>query len=150
MMSQSTQRNRGITLVELMVVMALLGLTTAIVAPQFSRGLDKFVLRSAGGRLAVLFRHAQIEARAGQIPIAAVYENNRFVLYRNQEVLRTFALPAGIDIANASGRELTLVFLGSGLMVGPSEISISNARGRKGTLHLGVIMGPIEFHETLE
>ena len=60
-------RERGYTLVELMVVMAVLAMIVALVTPQFSRSLPGLQLNTASRELAGELRHAREEAlRSGR------------------------------------------------------------------------------------
>jgi Tfp pilus assembly protein FimT len=147
----------GITLIELVVVMALLTFVTAIVTPSFSRQLDNFAVRSTGKQLVTMFRRAQVQAKANQTPIWAVYENRRFVFHRGQSILQSLELPPGVNVVprtaardgvtQSQGNELVFSFLPSGQTVGPAEFSISNARGREGTVRFGGLLDSVEFVE---
>jgi Tfp pilus assembly protein FimT len=149
-MGPSQPRHSGITLIELVVVMALLTFVAAIVTPSFSRQLDNFAVRSTGKQLVTMFRRAQVEAKVNQTPIWAVYENRRFVFHRGQSVFQSLELPLGVNVvprAADQSTELVFSFLPSGQTVGPAAFSISNARGRQGTLRFGGLLHSVEFVE---
>src|SRR5262245_13780077 len=151
MMGRFRSGHTGITLIELVVVMALLTFITAIVTPSFSRQLDNFAVRSTGKRLVTMFRRAQVEAKVNQTPIWAVYENRRFVFHRGQAIFQSFELPQGVNVVPRPGEqrdELVFSFLPSGQTVGPVAFSISNARGREGTVRFGGLLDSIEFVES--
>jgi len=150
-MGPSKPRHSGITLIELVVVMALLTFVTAIVTPSFSRQLDNFAVRSTGKRLVTMFRRAQVEAKVNQTAIWAVYENRRFVFHRGGAVFQSLELPQGVNVvprATDQSNVLVFSFLASGQTVGPAEFSLSNARGREGTVRLGGLLDSVEFVET--
>ena len=150
-MGPSKPRHSGITLIELVVVMALLTFVTAIVTPSFSRQLDNFAVRSTGKRLVIMFRRAQVEAKVNQTAIWAVYENRRFVFHRGGAVFQSLELPQGVNVvprATDQSNVLVFSFLASGQTVGPAEFSLSNARGREGTVRLGGLLDSVEFVET--
>jgi type II secretory pathway pseudopilin PulG len=152
-MGPSKSRHSGITLIELVVVMAILTFVTAIVTPSFSRQLDNFAVRSTGKRLVTMFRRAQVEAKVNRTPIWAVYENRRFVFRRGQDVFQSLELPQGVNVvprAADQGNSLVFSFLPSGQTVGPAAFSISNARGRKGTVRFGGLLDSIQFVETAQ
>ena len=150
-MGPSRPRHSGITLIELMVVMAILTFVTAIVTPSFSRQLDNFAVRSTGKRLVTMFRRAQLEAKVNQTAIWAVYENRRFVFHRGDAVFQSLELPPGVNVvprAPDQSNVLVFSFLPSGQTVGPAAFSISNARGREGTVRFGGLLDSIQFVET--
>ena len=149
-MGRSSSGHTGITLIELVVVMALLTFITAIVTPSFSRQLDNFAVRSTGKRLVTMFRRAQVEAKVNQTAIWAVYEQRRFVFHRGQAIFQSLELPQGIKVVpgTAGEDELVFSFLPSGQTVGPPAVSISNAHGREGTVRFGGLLDSVEFVET--
>jgi type II secretory pathway pseudopilin PulG len=59
----------GITLVELLVVVALIGLMLSISYPTLTTGLDGFRLRSAVDRAGAFFQQARLEADRRQHPV---------------------------------------------------------------------------------
>jgi prepilin-type N-terminal cleavage/methylation domain-containing protein len=147
-MSRSKGFERGVTLVELLIVMVLLASTAALVAPAFSRGLDNFSLRSTGKRLAAEFRRAQLEARLSQNNIWVAFNEGRFAFHRGDAIERIFELPSGIEIVRQGiGESIVYTFLGSGQVVGPRRISLINTRGRTASLRLGGILDLVEYVE---
>src|SRR5580658_8962870 len=56
------KRARGITLIEMLVVMTLVGLLAAVVAPSVASGAETVRLRSTGERLAATLRLARTRA----------------------------------------------------------------------------------------
>ena len=149
-MDRSRPGPPGITLIELVVVMALLTFITAIVTPAFSRQLDNFAVRSTGKRLVIMFRRAQVEAKVNQTAIWAVYENRRFVFHRGDSVFQSLELPQGVSVVPRAADQsnvLVFSFLPSGQTVGPAAFSISNTRGREGTVRFGGLLDSIEFVE---
>jgi prepilin-type N-terminal cleavage/methylation domain-containing protein len=60
---------RGITLIELLVAMAIVGLMLAITFPSFTAGLDGIVLRSDIDRAGSFFNEARLQADRLQQPV---------------------------------------------------------------------------------
>ena len=60
---------RGITLIELLVAMAIIGLMLAITFPSFTAGLDGIVLRSDIDRAGSFFNQARLQADRLQQPV---------------------------------------------------------------------------------
>ncbi len=92
---------RGITLVELVVVMALLGLLAGLTFPSFSTGLDTVRLVSASNSLVSFFNAAlnRVERRQQAVEIAISKAGNSLRL-RSVEpgFARALELPEGITI----------------------------------------------------
>jgi type II secretory pathway pseudopilin PulG len=70
--NRSTEINRstaGITLVELLVVVAIIGLMLSLSFPTLTTGLDGYRLRAAVDRAGTLFQQARVEADRRQQPV---------------------------------------------------------------------------------
>lgn len=126
------QRNkspRGITLIELMVVLALVSLAVAVVVPAFSNALDSFNFRNTSKRIESAFRQAQAEARIGQQPVWATYEEGTLT-FRSAGDTRRIDLPSGLSVATPDGEDVLFLFLPSGQTIGPASLLLSNTRQR--------------------
>jgi prepilin-type N-terminal cleavage/methylation domain-containing protein len=143
-MKVGTPRASGISLIELLVVMALLGLAATLVAPSIGGGLDNLILRSTGRQLVSVLRQVQAEARTRQTTLAARVEDGRIVLVEDGGV-RIVDLNSSIRIGG--GTEASYVVLGSGQIIGPERLVLENGRGRRGALLLGPLPGQIHFVE---
>jgi prepilin-type N-terminal cleavage/methylation domain-containing protein len=64
-----TRAQSGITLIELLVAMAIIGLMLAITFPSFTSGLDGIVLRSDIDRAGSFFSQARLQADRLQQPV---------------------------------------------------------------------------------
>lgn len=62
----------GFSLIELVIVLAILGIATALVSPAIPRSLDGWRLRTAARQLVALMRYAQSQALATKEPVAVV------------------------------------------------------------------------------
>lgn len=69
MRSNILKWSRGVTLVELMVVVALIAIIAAIASPGISRGIDRANARSAAREVASTLRFARDQARSRAVPI---------------------------------------------------------------------------------
>jgi general secretion pathway protein H len=64
----------GFSLIELVIVLAILGIATALVSPAIPRSLDGWRLRTSARQLVALMRYAQSQALATKEPVAVVLD----------------------------------------------------------------------------
>jgi len=97
------------TLIELVVVLAILAVAAALVAPAVGRGTEALTLRTEAGRVAALLRQARQHAvshhRATQVTLDR--ERNAVALTAGDpdRPLREIVMPAGIRLSVGSGGE---------------------------------------------
>src|SRR5262245_49417593 len=133
-------RERGITLVELLVVMVLIAIISGIVGPPVANRLENLSLQTTASQLAAAFRRAQAEARVSQTPVAAAYSAHQFHFLKGTKEIGTFSLPVSISPSFESGSETT-IFLPSGQIAGLDRLPLLNRNGRKAVIGLGFISG---------
>ena len=80
--------SKGVTLVELLVVLVLVSIALSIVVPSFGKTYETWVLRSVSRKTVVLFRFASDTARRHGSDIAGYYDEHRLVLLENGSVLK--------------------------------------------------------------
>ena len=136
----------GITLIELLIVMSLLGLAASFAGPAVGAGLDNMSLRSTVLRVASNFRRVQSDARAQQRTLAVRVANGELVLVSDDGVSRVLELNPGVTLPGAG--ESTYLFYGSGQISGPARLEFENRRGRRMALLLGPEPGRIDFDES--
>lgn len=92
---------RGITLVEMLVVLTIIGLISGISFPAFSAGLDSVRLTSASQSVASFINAGVTRADRSQQPVELVIspKDNLLSLYANEPgFTRELRLPAGISL----------------------------------------------------
>ena len=77
MLTSSAGSNRGITLLELLVAMALAGMIMAISFPSLTGGLDGVRLQSSGRRVAAFVNASRERVERDQVPVEIVIELRR-------------------------------------------------------------------------
>jgi general secretion pathway protein H len=89
--------HRGVTLIELLGVLALMAGLTVLVLPQFGTGVSSAELKGAARQLASGLRFARSEAMAGRREtfVTLDLEGRRFLVDRDP---REHALPKGLEI----------------------------------------------------
>jgi len=133
-------RERGITLVELLVVMVLIAIISGIVGPPVANRLENLSLQTTASQLVAAFRKAQAEARVSQTPVAATYSAHQFHFLKGTKEIGTFSLPVSISPSFESGSD-TSIFLPSGQIAGLDHLQLLNRNGRKAVIGLGFISG---------
>jgi prepilin-type N-terminal cleavage/methylation domain-containing protein len=137
--------SRGITLVELLVVMVILSMALAVVVPSMSNTYENWVLRSASRRTVALFRLASDVARRDGSEVAAYYKSNRIVLLRDTSIYKQLEIPASITVRPE--QPAGAVFLPSGQILASEPFVFENARGRKMIVQVGPLLGQISATE---
>ena len=143
-MKVTVRRASGISLIETLVVVALVALAAAFVGPSIGAGLENMTLRSTGRQIVSVLRRTQADARMRQETLAVRVEDGEAVLLSAGSSRRT-ALDASIRIGD--GAPVTYVLLGSGQIVGPERLELENRRGRRGAVELGPAPGAVRFVE---
>jgi general secretion pathway protein H len=108
----------GFTLVELVVVMAVLAVAAVLVAPSIRRGSEGYRVRAGAGQVAALLREARSQAVAHRRPTRVALERVRPAVTLawdgEQEPIRRVELSPGIRLEPASGSD-ALTFSPRGL-----------------------------------
>ncbi len=99
---------KGFTLLELLLVLALVGLITGVIMPRLGGSLSGVKLRSATNSVAAMMRYARSQAAAEQLPHQVVFDSGSGnVVLRTAEdagggagsSLKVYELPAEVEIA---------------------------------------------------
>ena len=94
-------RTAGVTLIEMVVVVAIIGLISAISLPSISAGLDSVRLASASESISAFLNSAVTRAERRQLPVAVIIspKENRLVQYSNEPGFkRELTLPSGVKL----------------------------------------------------
>src|SRR5690348_2501123 len=97
----SSPGQRGVTLLEMLVVMAIVGLIVAVSSPSVSSGLDSVRLRSTSDSISSFLNSAVNHAERRQQPVAVIISRreNRLQAFSNEPgYSRELILPEGIAI----------------------------------------------------
>ena len=143
---RSRPQEAGVTLLELVIVLAILSLAVSLVAPRFGNWIDEWMLRSAAERIAQTVRYARTQAIFEQTYyLVEIDPRARLVRVLNQAsgFAREFELPSGVkvdDEENPPPRVIRLLFPPSGV-VGERNLWLSNRRGSKYGVHMNFLLG---------
>lgn len=130
---------RGITLIEMMVVLALIALIGGLVGPAIAQRFDTIVLQRTATELSAELRKAQAVARANQLPVAMTYSDHTFRFWKTEKPVAAYSLPSSISPVQSDLP--AYVFLPSGQIVGSDRLELQNERGRKIAIKTDLING---------
>ncbi|MCY3756096.1 MAG: prepilin-type N-terminal cleavage/methylation domain-containing protein [Acidobacteria bacterium] len=145
MTQPSTRKSLGFTLLELLVVMVLIGLITAVAVPVAGAGIQTLRLQSGARHVAAALRLARGRAiRSQEIHLVSLDREQRRVTVSSGDLRfqRTFQLPPGVQLQEAllldgtpprparpMPERIDFYFSPSGLSQA-LEVRLVNARGR--------------------
>jgi prepilin-type N-terminal cleavage/methylation domain-containing protein len=108
----------GFTLIELIVVLAVVAIATAFVLPSVGRGSQNLQLRTEAKRVAALLREARLQAvsqhRATHVALDRTRSTVSLTVGEADDPYRTVELPAGLRVTVAVGGD-KLTFSSRGL-----------------------------------
>lgn len=100
---------RGITLLEMLVVMCIVGLIIGVTTPSISAGLDSVRLATASSSVAGFLNAAvtRVERRQQPIEVVILPQENRIVIYSNEPgFTRDLTMPDGVTIEKVLPAEM--------------------------------------------
>src|SRR5262249_44629541 len=108
----------GLTLLELVVVLAVLAIVTALALPSIRRGAQSLQLRTSAGRVASLLREARLQAvthrRPARVALESSHRGATLAWEGTDEPLRRVELPEQFRLLTVAGGE-SLTFSPRGL-----------------------------------
>jgi len=143
---QPQSREAGVTLLELVIVLAILALAVSLVAPRFGNWSDEWTLRSAAERVAQTLRYARTRALFEQsYYVVEIEPATHLVRLFNPTsgFLRGYTLPRGVTIGggeNPPPSVMRILFPPSGV-VEERDLWLSNRRRSRYTVHMSFLLG---------
>jgi prepilin-type N-terminal cleavage/methylation domain-containing protein len=135
---------RGITLVEMLIVVAIVGLIAGISFPAVSSGIDSLRLSSASDSLVSFLNGAlnRSERRQQVVQISISVEKNAVYL-NSPDLARELDMPAGVTIEAVHGPALFLLLPGA--TVPRVGIQIVNRKGTRRIVRVNPMTGVPEI-----
>jgi len=141
---------RGVTLLELLVVVAIIGLIVGISMPSVAAGLDAVRMVSATDSVASFLNSAVNRAQRRQEPVELIvdFKGNQFSAYSNDpSYSRELKLPEGVSIDSVTPgeeneqREPRRILILPGGSVPGIGIQLSSQRGTRRLVRLDPMTG---------
>jgi prepilin-type N-terminal cleavage/methylation domain-containing protein len=132
---------KGVTLVEMMIVMAIIAVIVAITFPSASSGLDSIRLRSAADSVVGFLNSALTRTDRHQEPteiIVTPADNSLSLFTADPNFVKKLQMPDGIKIAGDQPRRFLLMPGGAPPTL---DIDLSNTRGAHKLVHIDPITG---------
>jgi type II secretory pathway pseudopilin PulG len=135
-----------VTLLELVVVLAILSLAVSLVAPRFGNWSDEWTLRSTAERVAQTVRYARTRALFEQSYYVVEIEPGAHlvrVFNPASGFLRGFALPRGVTVDDGEYPPPPVVrlLLPPSGVVEERNLWVTNRRGSKFRIHVNFMLG---------
>ena len=133
-------KSSGVTLIEMMVVVTIIGLMAGIAFPAVSAGLDSVRLRSATDSISAFLNAAVVRAERRQeaIELTISSKDATLALYANEPgFTRELKMPDGVVIEAAPERLILL----PGAAVPGIGIQVANRHGSRRVVHLDPMTG---------
>ena len=144
-MSRVSRSASGLTLMELVVVLAVLATVTAFALPSIRRGTENLQLRAGAGRVAALLREARLQAVTQRRPTRVALDANHggaaLAWDGVDEPLRRVELPKRFRLASVAGGE-SLTFSPRGL-VRDAQWAVESPGGRRLIIEVHGITGRV-------
>jgi prepilin-type N-terminal cleavage/methylation domain-containing protein len=135
----------GVTLLELVVVLAVLATVTAFALPSIRLGAQNLQLRSGAGRVASLLREARLQAvthrRSTRVSLESSHRSVALAWDGSDEPLRRVELPERFRLTTVTGGE-SLVFSPRGL-VRDAQWAVEGPGGRQLIVEVHGITGRV-------
>jgi prepilin-type N-terminal cleavage/methylation domain-containing protein len=137
----SSAGNRGVTLIEMVVVVAIIGLIVGVTLPAATSGLSSLRLRGASGDVVSFVNSALNRAeRREEVMEIIVYPRERKIELASSEpgYTRTLEMPQGVNIA---GEEPVRILLMPGSAPPRIAIDLYNEKGAHRVVRLDPVTG---------
>jgi prepilin-type N-terminal cleavage/methylation domain-containing protein len=150
-LSAGNRSRAGVTLVEMVVVVTIIGLIMAVMAPSMSAGLDSVRMASATGNVASFLNGAVNRAERRQTAVAVVIsvKENKLVMFSNEAgFTREMTMPQGISIEavltgdpNGGSQDGARLLLMPGASVPGVGVQLINTHGNRRVVRLDPMTG---------
>ena len=121
-------RQKGFTVVELLVVLLVLGVILAMGANISMRGRNRWALRGTAREITTLFHQAKSQAARENSPVMLDFKNNEYSLYsrQNNAWVRQRTAPFGNNVTMTKVPEDPTGFAitSSGFLINPDDMAI--------------------------
>jgi prepilin-type N-terminal cleavage/methylation domain-containing protein len=120
--------SRGFTLIEIIVVVALIAMLSTIILPDFKSNLRDYRLNIAARQMAQNIRLVQQKAMSEGVPWRIVFHSssNNYKINQGFKLWKQVNLPDGVEFVYIGFSEKTLTFYPSGAAVPAGTVKLTN------------------------
>jgi prepilin-type N-terminal cleavage/methylation domain-containing protein len=151
---KTKKNNKGITLLELMITVVVLGITATFAFPKFERAMDKLRLKSAGRDLTSSLRLARSDAVSRRQQFGVYFDSysGQYILFKDLANLTAFTydagsdsdmvttpLPSRVNFGSTSFPNSVVIFKPDGSASNSGSIGLYSSEGSYGTFTVDVL-----------
>jgi Tfp pilus assembly protein FimT len=151
---KTKKNNKGITILELMITVVILGITITLAFPQFERTMDKLRLKNAGRDLTSSLRLARSDAVSRRQQFGVYFDSysRRYILFKDLANLTAFTydagsdsdmvttpLPSRVNFGSTSFPSSVVIFKPDGSASNSGSIGLYSSEGTYGTFTVDVL-----------
>jgi prepilin-type N-terminal cleavage/methylation domain-containing protein len=146
------QRERGVTLIEIAVVLAIVGIMALFMAPAIGEWIDNFRIRQAARDISSTLQQAKMKAISSRLQYRVVFNvgTETYQLWKNDAGWVTEGnantVPRGVDIDNTGFTADTVLFNINGTASENGTITIDNAKGKQYQININTV-GRVSIQE---
>jgi len=145
--SLRSSASRGVTLIELIVVLVIVAIAISLAVPSLISAAGKFGLSSVGRQIVSTIRATRNEAKATQRELLAILANGDLIVdHGDGKQTSAVRLPKGVLIASAS-TPATYTLLPSGQILGPQRLELILDERHRVFVVLGPGPGAVKLEE---
>jgi Tfp pilus assembly protein FimT len=146
--------NKGITMLEVMIIAVIIGITATLAMPQFEQGMEKLKLKNAGRDIISSLRLARSDAvlQRSQFGVYFDLNSNQYVLFKDKtnpgnftydagsdSDMVTGTLPHNVDFGSISFPNFVVIFKPDGSASNSGTIGLYSSAGAYGSFTVDVL-----------
>jgi len=149
-----TKNNKGITILEMMIIAVIIGITSTLAIPRFGQVMEKLRLKTAGRDIVSSLRLARSNAVSQRDQFGVYFDlnSNQYVLFKDlanpgsftydagsDSDMVTKTLPARVNFGHDSFSNSVVIFRPTGSASGSGSIGLYSSGGYYGSLTIDVL-----------